>query len=36
MEDSRVAKSTDFLYEVGNVKQFFSDCNSEYVVLTRS
>ena len=33
MKDFRIAKSTDFLYEVGNV---FFDCNSGYVVLTRS
>ena len=33
MEDFRAAKSTDFFYEVGNV---FFECNSEYVVLTRS
>ena len=33
MEDLGVAKSTDFLYEVGNV---FLRLNSAYVVLTRS
>ena len=33
MEDFRVAMSADFIYEVGS---FFFDCNSEYVVLTRS
>ena len=33
MEDFRVAKSTDFLYEVENV---FLRLNSEYVVLTKS
>ena len=33
MEDFRVAKSTDFIYEVGI---FFFDCNSKYVVLPRS
>ena len=33
MEDIRIAKSTNFLYEVENV---FFECNSEYVVLTRS